>query len=83
MEAQDKPAINSHLKTLYTGQENLLVWLRDVAAALGDVSQAIRASDLELPQGIRTKLEDLESALDRAQVSELGLGVVQDAKASL
>jgi cell wall assembly regulator SMI1 len=68
--------IKSHLRTLYRGQRDLLEWLRDVASSLEDVSRSIRDLGLDLPQDIRTKIDVMDAALDRAQVGDLALEVI-------
>jgi hypothetical protein len=83
----ENETIKSHLRTLYTGQETLLVWLRDVADSLEDVVASVRSSGVPLPPALRTKLDVLASALGRAQVSDLALeaiqGQINDLKATL
>jgi hypothetical protein len=73
----ENETIKSHLRTLYTGQETLLVWLRDVADSLEDVVGSVRSSGVPLPPALRTKLDVLASALGRAQVSDLALQAIQ------
>ena len=78
MSTLDNETIESHhLRTLYRGQQDLFVWLRDVADSLEDVVGSVRSSGVFLPQALRTKLDALESALGRAQVSDLALEAIQ------
>lgn len=76
-------ATRLHLKTLYTGVDNLLGWSRDVARSLEDVCQALRDSGLELPPSLHTKIADLKSVLDQSQVSDVGFAAFRETKATL
>jgi hypothetical protein len=73
----ENETIKAHLRTLYRGQQDLFVWLRDVASSLEDVVESVQSSNVPLPQALRTKLDVLGLALCRAQVSDLALEAIQ------